>query len=301
MFRRDEPVVAGRRWLRPAAGVAVTAALVALGVVSGAEKLKPADLVARHLDAIGPAEAREALATYRFTGTVEALIRMAGTVIGSGTNRPTGRALLVSDARRSRVGMEFGFPDYPSERVAFDGDNVTVTALPGAGRTHLGAFFLSYGGVASSGLLGGVLSEAWILRQAGWNGAKLDYTGLKKLEGRPVHELRIRPKRDVGGLQVTCSFEADTFRHVRTVYRESIAAPMVTDPTRSSSNMDRVVQLTEDFSEFRAEQGLVLPHVYRLWLRIETNDSIENQWTLTLTGFAFNTPADPKDFDANLP
>jgi hypothetical protein len=65
--------------------------------------------------------------------------------------------------------------------------------------------------------------------------------------------------------------------------------------------MDRVVQLTEDFSEFRAEQGLVLPHVYRLWLRIETNDSIENQWTLTLTGFAFNTPADPKDFDANLP
>jgi hypothetical protein len=287
--------------LRPAAGIAVTAFLASLCVVSGAEKLKPADLVARHLDALGSAEARTALTSYRFTGKVEAMIRMAGTAVGSGTNRPGGSALLVSDAKRSRVGMEFGFPEYPSERVAFDGDNVTVTALPRAGRTHFGVFMLSYGGVVSEGLLGGVLSDAWILRDGGWRGAKLDYGGLKKLGGREVHELRVRPKGGIGGLQITCSFEADTFRHVRTVYRESIAAPMVTDPTRSSRNQDRFVQLTEDFSEFRAEQGLVLPHVYRLSLRIETNDSIENQWTITLTDFAFNKPVDPKDFDANLP
>jgi hypothetical protein len=76
-------------------------------------------------------------------------------------------------------------------------------------------------------------------------------------------------------LSITLFFDAETFQHVRTVYRKVLPAQMGRAAVGTSSGIDRVgessaqqsstiYEMTEDFSDFKPEGELTLPHTYKL-------------------------------------
>ncbi len=57
------------------------------------------------------------------------------------------------------------------------------------------------------------------------------------------------------------------------------------------------VSLIEEFSDFRKEDQLTLPHTYAIHLTIKAQSTRSVDWVLTFSQFAFNQPIDAKAFN----
>jgi hypothetical protein len=56
-------------------------------------------------------------------------------------------------------------------------------------------------------------------------------------------------------------------------------------------------KMVEEFSLFKPENGLNLPHIYTIKLSVDTvNGTFLADWTLKLTSFEFNQKIDPAAF-----
>ncbi|HZI49147.1 MAG TPA: hypothetical protein VFD75_15230, partial [Pyrinomonadaceae bacterium] len=87
---------------------------------------------------------------------------------------------------------------------------------------------------------------------------------------------------------------------VRTEYERSVIAQMGSNPETSASQSETRYKLTEDFSDFKKEGGLTLPHGYKIQLEIlGRNGSFRAFWDVTLSRFEFNQKIDPTTFDVD--
>ncbi len=260
---------------------------------ASADKLKAEDVVAKHLDSIGTAQARSAVKSRIIQGTTLATFRVGG------TGQATGGSVLASTGGLSLVSVVFDNPDYPYERMGYDGKRVTVGELKPGIRSTLGKFFQQYEMPLKEGLLGGALSSAWPLFDMANRSAKLKYSGTKEIDNRKVHVLEYSAKND-GGLKTKLFFDAETFRHVRTEYERRMVQAMPDQPSVTQAQGDSITKLTEDFSDFREESGLMLPHTYKLTLSIEAlNRRALQDWVFTLTKFNFNQTIAETEFDVS--
>ena len=255
-----------------------------------ADKLKPAELIAKHLNSIGTEKAREAIKTRIIAGTAQVVFRTAP------VGQTYGRAVLASEGLKNLIGMSFYSPVYPREQFGFNGSNFIAAFVTPGVRSSLGSFLMNHDLIFKEGLMGGALSTAWPLLDLTTREAKLEYAGLKKIGYRPAHELKYQPPR-TGDLQVSIFFDEDTFEHVRTEYRLVMAAPM---GNRSYSNVqerESRYTLIEEFSRFNFEQELNLPHLYKIHFSADTQSgTFEAEWELKLTEFTFNQRIDPNSF-----
>lgn len=268
-----------------------------LYAASSPEKLKAEDVIARHLESIGSAEAREGASTRTITGTARVLFRQGG------RGYLDGDARLASSGEKSLISMVFNSLDYPSEKLAFDGVKVTTSQVkPGVrtllGRYLLGRYLFTNDVVMREGLLGGTLSSARPFLNMSARNARLQYDGLKKVAGQQLHQLRYNPPK-TPEVRITVFFEPETFRHVRTQYYQAIPAEVGTNkPADSVSQEETRVTLVEIFSEFSAESGLTLPHACTLQYQIlSPRSSLLYEWSMTLKQFTFRQPVDSKEFD----
>lgn len=222
-----------------------------------AQKMKPEELVVKHLEAIGSPEARAKVTARVASGSSNFVVNIGGAANLSGS------AMFVSSGARFRLGMRFPTPDYTGEGLGFDGQRAASALLPTGGRSLLSVFVTQQDAVLKEGLLGGALSTAWPLLRLEQAQPKLEYRGLKKIEGKQWHELGYRPRKANAELKVLLYFDSATFRHVRTRYSFEIGASI---GTREASNInpESYVSLTEDFDDFRVVDGLSLPHKYHL-------------------------------------
>jgi hypothetical protein len=234
------------------------------------DKLKVDDLIAKHLEAIGPPSARATKTRVATGGTKLAVL------IG-GVGNVTGQAVMASSGRSLRFAMRFPVPDYPREEVAFDGTRATSSLLPNGRRSNLGLFIQREEILLKEGLIGGVLSTAWPLLRLAEQQPKIEYRGLKKIEGRQLHEVSYRPRKGPNDLKISLFFEADTFRHVRSKYRLVVAGTIGTR-TDPDQNPDSYHELTEDFSDFRNVDGLTLPFGYKLRLEIQDRVPVKYEY-----------------------
>lgn len=248
-------------------------------------------LIARHLESIGSAEARAAVRSRVTTGTVVSTVRLGG------AGQLQGRAVLASTGNKSLIGMTFNDIKYSNENMAFDGKTVTVGQFTPGTRSPLGNFLLSFDMVLKQGLLGGTLSSAWPLLDLRATNPKLKYAGTKKVNNQQICVLNYYP-RDSSFLGITLFFDAETFQHIRTEYEKVVNASMVTQNEVAASQQETRYKLTEEFSDFKKEGGLSLPHTYRLQLSISNQrGSLLQDWAFTLTQFAFNEALDDKQFN----
>src|SRR5262245_38423947 len=180
--------------------------------------------------------------------------------------------------------------------MAFDGARAATGLLPQGRRSNLSAFLSSQSLPLKEGLLGGTLSTAWPLLRMDQTQPKLEYRGLKKIEGRQLHEVGYRPRKGSGDLKVLLYFDPETFRHVRSKYSFEIGA---TIGTRENSNLnpERYYTLTEEFDDFQAVDGLTLPHKYKMQFSAEGGGgSTLHDWTVTVKNIEHNKKIDDPVF-----
>jgi hypothetical protein len=274
--------------------LSAAACLLAGGLVAApaatAQKMKAEELVAKHLEAVGTAETRASVKSRIITGTVVAQFRSP--VVG----QVSGRAVLASQGERSLIGMVFDNSNYPHEKVGFDGENVTTSYVRPGVRSSLGEFLLSQKSLVRGGLLGGALSESWPLSDMAGRKPKLDYAGTKKVGARQAHELKVYP-RGGSDLKISLFFDAETFQHIRTEYSRVQPAQMGSSPDASAQQRESRFRMTEEFSDFRKEGGLTLPHDYRIRLEFDTRTGTYlSEWHMALSQFSYNQPIDPNSY-----
>lgn len=250
-------------------------AFAALPAAAGAgEKMKPEEVIAHHLDAVGTKEARAA------ARNVEGSCAMTAPSGGGVAGALLGRFRFESDAARFRLQMKFPSQGYPEEGFALEAGKPEVGfVLPGR-RSALGNFLSTNEAILREGLLGGILNGAWPLLDLAGRGAKVGYDGLKKLEGRERHRLRYRARKGQGDLEAFLYFEPDTFRHVASVYRTSLAQQLGTTIESSSRQSDIYLQLDETFSDFKPSRGLTVPASWTI--RYEMQGKVTQHWKYDL-------------------
>jgi len=257
-----------------------------------AQKLTAEDVIARHLESLGSAEARASVKSRVMQGTVLATVRIGG------GGELKGGAVMASQGPMSLIGLIFGTQDYGNEKMAFDGNKLTLGELRPGTRTRFGGFVLTHDILFKEGLIGGTLSSAWPLLDLANHNPKLRYAGTRKVEGKQTHVIEYEP-RSGGNLDIKLFFDAETFQHVRTEYQQEFHAPTVSRPEIAAAQQGTRLKFTEDFSDYRKEGGLTLPHTYKMQLTFESErNPLLQDWVVSLNQFLFNKQLDVKQFDA---
>jgi hypothetical protein len=272
---------------------------VALQARPADDKLAPADVVAKHLDSIGSAEARARSHGTKIKGTVDVTVKQCG------EGQVDGQVVMGSQGPMNAIDMKFDTAAYPYEALIFDGKNFSASQFKPGSRTCLAQFFLSNDVIFKEGLVGGTLSEAWPLLDVAGKNPKLEYAGLKKVGDKSLHAIKYNPRKG-SDLKIMLFFEPETFRHVRTEYSRVIYAseqrriagggPGLPPEQRQQASAARI-DAYEEFADFKPEGGLNLPHIYKFHLAIQSDvRPALVDWTFNLTDFAFNTPINISEF-----
>jgi hypothetical protein len=199
--------------------------------------IKAEELVAKHLEAIGSADARAAVKTRVVQGA--AVYRI---VVGGG-GRQEGKTGLVSEGQKVRFMVKFPQQDYRGENVVFNGDAMRAAfANSNQSRSPLASFLLAQDVIVREGLLSGTLSTAWPLLNVGDGKPKLTVEGLKKVDGVSAYQVRYEPRKR-SDLDIFLYFDQETFRHIKTVYSISMAnnvGASITESAKLQADRTRV-------------------------------------------------------------
>ncbi len=255
-----------------------------------AQKLKPEEIIGRSLDAIGTTDARGKIANITMIGD-------SGFNQGSSVGfQSSGRVAISSEGNKTLLAMSFAVPAYPLERFTWDGKVMGIAYIRPGTRSALGDFLASHDGIIKEGLLSGVLNKGWPLFDLAFRDPKLSFDGTKKIDGKEAYVLGYSPKHS-SDVRIKLYFDKATFRHIRTEYLLTISAQMGADPNLSASQTENHKNLTEDFSDFKTENGLTLPRTYRLFYHNEEGKaSRDYYYTLKLKDFYFNQALEPGTF-----
>lgn len=287
--------------------LAITALIPPYYSLAG-DKIQPEEIVAKHLESIGAAETRASVHSRIAAGTVAATLRSPGTA------KFSGKAVMASDGNKNMIKMGFEDAGSYQERFGFDGRDLTIGFVRPGVRGYWGDFLNTHQNIIKEGLVGGTLSDAWPLLNLSEKKPKLEYHGIKKIDGKSLHELKYIP-RGTSDLDISLFFDTETFQHVRTEYTRFISAGLgtgvigtgrVSGASQSgaidASGQQRSTRykMVEEFSDFRKESGLTLPHSYKVGLELDTRaGTLIGDWEFTLTDFAFNQPIPLATFNVN--
>ena len=221
-----------------------------------AQKMKPEDVVAKHLESIGTEQARKAVKSMISVGDVKYKI------ISKKNIEVAGRVVMASSAAKNFFGMNLEAADYQMDKLSFDGSKVKASFVRPGQRSLLGNFVLSNEALLKESLLGGTLTSSWALLDMANKKAELSFDGTKKIDGKETYALKYAPKSS--DLTVKMYFDKETFRHVRTEYKQAFSAGIGRNPNQSAGYDESRLTVTEDFGDFKKEKDLTLPHSYRL-------------------------------------
>src|SRR5262245_27221987 len=118
------------------------------------EKLKPEDLIAKHLDSIGSADKRNSAKSRTTTGAVRIEFRVGG------SGAMNGKGTIVSQANASRASFNFNALDYSGDQIAFDGNKVSAGQISPGNYPPFVRFVYENDLPIREGLLFGTLSTA---------------------------------------------------------------------------------------------------------------------------------------------
>jgi hypothetical protein len=254
---------------------------------------KADELLARHLDSIGPASARSGVKTRVVQGA--ATYRL---VVGGG-GRQDGKTGMVSEDRKLRFLMKFPQGDYTGENIVYNGSSIGMAFSNSSQRHSPFSYFLEAQDVIiKDGLLGGVLSTAWPLLDLTGRKAKLTVDGVRKVDGQQVYQVSYEPSKHPD-VRIALYFDAETFRHVKTVYSTSLGNNVGEDITKSSKLQAERTTLEERFSDFQAVDGLTLPTHWNIQFTRELPDGTTSvtEWDLKEDQIRNNVGLDPRNFD----
>jgi hypothetical protein len=250
--------------------------------VPASDKPKAEELVSKHLDALGTAEARAAVKSLNVEGN------LLTKFLRGGSGAAGGPFAMVSTGHKILMQAKFDQPTYPGESYAFDGDKKSIGFIVPGQRSQLEDFINHNGEVVQEGLLGGTLSTAWPLYDWQSRNAKLDVDGLKKVDGKELFRVSYHPRHGTGDLKIYLFFEPETFRHVKTIYTQESQAQMGSSSDRGSmgglGGGATNLTMEEDFGGFTKVNKLMLP----------------TQWTIKYNQEGVGSGSSMVEFDWNI-
>ncbi len=265
------------------------------GSFANDKKLTPEELVARHLQSIGNPELLAKTTSRAFMGTTS--VRFSQGAFGESS----GPCQFASDGRKLGILLKYDAQDYRGEHFAFDGKDVAVGwYLPGK-RSILAEFINRFDGIMKEGLMGGVLSIAWALRNYQEIGSRLKYSKAK-IGGRSMHAVEYSAKGGLRDFKIMLFFDPETFHHVRTEYKLHINAVMGGGAATSTGieKADSDYVLSEEFSDFKEIDGMTLPQRYTIGFSSEgQHRTFLAFWTLNAETWIHNGQIDPAIFKAS--
>lgn len=279
--------------------VLMIAASVCLVRAHADDKLKPEELVTKHLESLGTAEARARVNGTQIKGNASIAVRLCG------EGQVDGDVLMASTDAANLINMNFGVPAYPQEALRFDGKRFATSQLKPGSRTCLAQFFLENEVLFKEGLVGGVLSESWPLLNVAERNPKLEYSGLKKIGDKPLHALKYTPRKG-SDVKIVLYFDPANFHHVRTEYSRTVYASEqrriagggagLPPPQNQQASPTRI-EAYEEFADFKEESGLTVPHTYKFHLSIqsEVRPAVVD-WVFNLNQYSFTSPLDAAEF-----
>jgi hypothetical protein len=272
----------------------ITSTLVAtpfaMTVTTADDKQKAEEVISKHLESIGSSKVNKKTSGRIISGSCKFTSRNVQVTTAQGP------AVLASVGAKSLIGFAFGQTEYPHDKLGFDGKELTASYIKPGVRSVLGDFLLTHKVAFKEGLIGGTLSTAWPLLNLESHSAKLEYIGTKKINDREAHVLKYNP-RGGSDLQVKIYIDEETYRHVRTEYERFIPSQMGKSPDQSAGKRDTRYTMVEDFTDFKDEKGLMLPHTYKLELTLMGQSQTGKfEWVLDLSNFEFDQTIEPASF-----
>jgi hypothetical protein len=273
--------------------VALALSLAAFLCPARAADKKPEDIIAKHLNSIGSAEARAALKSLAIQGTLrfKILVGGAGEAVGS-----WGR---VSEQRKSNFVMRFGTGNWRGEQFIYDGSKATFAAATVTHEyTTFAKFVSGHDFIVKDGILGGVLSTAWALENLDPNRLKLHSIGRKKIDGHELEGIECFSKSG-SDMTVKLYFDPDNYRHVMTIYSvENVPRNVDNGINRSAQQQQLRYTIEERFSEFQPYEEIMLPHHYSLQYTEELQNGSTRlyDWDMTTDNIHSNVQLDPSNF-----
>ncbi len=258
----------------------------------GADKPSPEAIIAKHLDAIGSAQARQGVKSRVIQGS--ATYR----VIQGGSGAIDGKYVFASEGVRSNFLLKINTNSYRGEQFICDGNKVSVAAT-WSDKTHseFGEFTLAQDIFLKDNLLGGVWSTGWPLLDVEGRGPKLHAAGMKKVDGKELLGVRYQPRKSTD-LEIVMYFDPETYRHVMTVYHVEPPRGIEGGELAQAQQQHKRYQLEEHFSEFQTEDGLTLPRHYDLRFTLETESGATKtiEWEVRALNISNNITIDPRSF-----
>src|SRR5277367_4844391 len=151
---------------------------------------KSEEVVAKHLDAIGSAEARK---------NVKSRVVQGGStyrVLVGGTGAIDGKFVFASEGEKSNFLFKINAGGFRGEQFICDGAKVSIAGTyADLTRSEFGNFVLTQDVILRENLLGGIWSTGWPLLDLDALKAKLHFEGTKQIDGKELLALRYQPRK----------------------------------------------------------------------------------------------------------
>jgi hypothetical protein len=257
-----------------------------------AADIKPEEVLAKHLEAIGSAEARKNIKSRAIQGT--AIYH----VLVGGTGAIDGKFQFASEGSKSNYLFRVNGSSYRGEQFIFDGSRVSVAGTwTDKTRSEFGNLVLAQDILVRDNLLCGVWSTDWPLLDLGGHKAKLHVEGMKKLDGKEVLAVRYQPKKSTD-LEIVLYFDPTTYQHVATIYSMEPPSSIGGGELQQAGKQRPRTRVEERFANFRSADGLTLPNYYDLRFTLETERGFTKtvEWEIKELSIANNMSIDPRSF-----
>jgi len=270
----------------------VFCAMIAAGLAaaSSAQDLTPEQIVAKHLEAVGKKEKRDSAKSLMALGYSTFEMR-------NPTAKGGGKAVVVSNADNLFFVISLNSKEYPFEKIGYFDGKVSLPFISSGTRSLLGSFLSEHNKILTEGLFGGTMSLRWTQFDPEKRKATLKYVGTKKINGRKSYVLDCFPS-GVGSNEFTIRlyFDTETFYHLRSEYRLEVSRREGVFG-QANQQTNATAMLSEDFSEFRPVEGLMLPHIYKASFVSNSNSlSNENIWGIEVVEYRVNQALAPGFF-----
>jgi hypothetical protein len=260
-----------------------------------AQKDKKAELneiIEKHLSAIGTPEKRA------LSRTIAGDTEFKPKQVYSPTPTMKGKNVISSEKQSILFLMVFPEKLYPNEQFAFDGKTFSSLNLTNR-RTGIPQEFAGRGSIspltilaeksrelADKGLIGGTLTSGWCLLNLQNNENMKAEISSKKVDGREAYVINlVSPKMSLKSIKVF--IDKSNFQHFRTEYKPKPLEKLAIIDVPSAVPLDEII--VESFSDFKAENGLILPHAYQIKADLASfGKLVSYEWTTTFSTFLFD-------------
>lgn len=270
-----------------------TAALLLLFICAAvvcSQDLEPSEIISRHLNSIGAAEKRAALKTLFAVGVSEFQSKNPAAKGG-------GKAIVVSDPEDLYFLMSLNSLDYPYEKIGAFGDKISLPFVTSGRRSVLGSFLLDNSRVLTEGLFSGSMSLRWMNHIADSIQARMKTAKRKKINGRDTYPVDVFfAGGSAGNFRIRLYFDSENFHHVRSEYHREVDIGTITF-RQQNQLQNAVVDLTEDFSDFKDVNGFTLPYAYKVTLVSNSaSQNYESSWGIRVSDYYLNQKLEPDFF-----